>query len=318
MKPKLSVTLITYNHGRYVEQALRGILMQKVDFQYEIVIGDDCSPDDTREIIDRVLKEADLVGITVKRLYQPVNLGAKRNIYNVMNECEGEYIACLEGDDYWTDDCKLQKQIDFMDANKEYVEISHQCSVVDQNSDIIRPEAWGFCYQNEYDINILSLFQLPGQSSTLILRNLNEEFNKAVKKIGKIKYCPLDRIMPIFMLSKGKIYCMEDNMSAYRYIVSETATNCSSKHDLKKTKNYFSFCLMMREQETIAKKLGLNLNCSYMKTVFWGKALYSAKHEKYFKCYRMCLLMLLMSKHKRSFIRQGVEIYHKELKYNTT
>ena len=127
---KLSVAMITYNHEMYISQAVESILAQKVDFDYEIVIGEDCSTDSTRAIVkDYRQKYPDII-----RLHLPdTNSGMMCNFMRTFNSCSGEYIALLEGDDYWTDPFKLQKQVDFLDKNLDFTVCHH--NVVVKNED---------------------------------------------------------------------------------------------------------------------------------------------------------------------------------------
>ena len=107
----LSVNMITYNHEKYIAQALDSVLMQKVDFKYEIVVGEDCSTDGTRMIL---LEYKEKYPHIFNLILHEKNVGAAKNIQAVDRACRGEYIAALEGDDYWTDPHKLQTQVDEM------------------------------------------------------------------------------------------------------------------------------------------------------------------------------------------------------------
>ncbi len=107
----LSVNMITYNHEKYIAQALDSVLMQKVDFKYEIVVGEDCSTDRTRTIL---LEYKEKYPHIFTLILHEKNVGAAKNVQAVDQACRGEYIAVLEGDDYWTDPNKLQTQVDEM------------------------------------------------------------------------------------------------------------------------------------------------------------------------------------------------------------
>ncbi|GFO64366.1 glycosyltransferase [Geomonas paludis] len=132
----LSVLMITYNQERYVAQALDSILMQQVDFPYEIVIGDDCSTDGTRSILELYQRRfPDLI-----RLLPPEkNLGPVRNLLRVFAACRGQFVAMLEGDDYWTCPEKLQEQVDFLRRNHQFVICFTNSLVVDEEGATIRP-----------------------------------------------------------------------------------------------------------------------------------------------------------------------------------
>ena len=114
IKPKVSVSMLAYNHEKFISKAIESVLMQETEFDVELVIGEDNSPDNTREVIDSyVAKHPD----KIKALYRDNNVGARQNGIEVWEACQGDYIAYLDGDDYWTDPLKLQKQADFMDKN---------------------------------------------------------------------------------------------------------------------------------------------------------------------------------------------------------
>jgi len=116
-QPLVSVCLITYNHENYIRQAIDGILMQEVDFPWEIIIADDASFDQTQNIIREYhQKYPDLIKPNLKKK----NVGAGLNFVELINSAKGKFVAYLEGDDYWTDPFKLQKQVDFLESNEGY------------------------------------------------------------------------------------------------------------------------------------------------------------------------------------------------------
>lgn len=113
-RPLLSVLMITYNHEKFIAQAIESVLMQRVSFPIELVIGEDRSPDGTRAIVERYARQhPDLI----RPLLREANVGAVRNFAETFDACRGEYVAMLEGDDYWTYPHKLQKQVEFLQAH---------------------------------------------------------------------------------------------------------------------------------------------------------------------------------------------------------
>jgi len=111
---KLSVAMITYNHEQFIGQAIESVLAQKVNFDYELVIGEDCSTDGTRAVIlDFQRRHPD----RIFPLLRERNLGGPRNFLGTLAACRGKYLALLEGDDYWICTGKLQRQVDFLEAN---------------------------------------------------------------------------------------------------------------------------------------------------------------------------------------------------------
>jgi len=115
--PLVSVTMLTYNHEKYIAQAIESVLMQKTDFPFELVIGEDCSTDGTLAIVEAYARKNPEV---IRVITDHVNVGALANDVRVNNACRGKYIATLEGDDFWNDVLKLQKQVDFLENNAEY------------------------------------------------------------------------------------------------------------------------------------------------------------------------------------------------------
>ena len=112
----VSVCVITYNHEHYIEQCLQAILAQKTNFNFEIVIGEDCSTDHTLACIEALVATHK----NIKLLDCRKNLGALPNFIRTLKAAQGKYIAFCEGDDYWIDENKLQKQVDFLEVNSQY------------------------------------------------------------------------------------------------------------------------------------------------------------------------------------------------------
>lgn len=125
-KPFVSVKTITYNHEKFIAQCIEGIMMQKTNFSFEYIIGEDCSTDGTMEIVkEYVVKYPDVIRIVSSEK----NVGAAENDHRTDLECKGKYVAFCEGDDFWTDPNKLQKQVDLLEANPDYglVHTSFSC-----------------------------------------------------------------------------------------------------------------------------------------------------------------------------------------------
>lgn len=128
MTPKLSVICLTYNHAKFIRQALDGFVMQKTNFPFEVIIHDDASTDGTADIIREYEQKYPNI---IKPIYQTENQWGKKHIWRdiVFPLVKGEYVALCEGDDYWIDPCKLQKQVDFLDAHSDYSICFHPVNV---------------------------------------------------------------------------------------------------------------------------------------------------------------------------------------------
>ncbi len=132
--PLLSVFVLAYNHDRFIKKAIEGVLMQKTDFDFEIVVGEDCSTDRTREILSDYSEK---FPEKFKLLLNAKNLGAKINQAIVLEACKGEYIALCEGDDYWILQDKLQRQKDFLDANPDFSMCFTDRRLIDYDDNIL-------------------------------------------------------------------------------------------------------------------------------------------------------------------------------------
>lgn len=115
---KVSVCMITYGHENYIREAINGVLMQETDFKIELVIANDCSPDKTDAIIKNIIKEHPK-GSCINYINHKKNLGIMPNLLFAIEQCKGKYIAMCEGDDYWVDKDKLQKQFLILEADSK-------------------------------------------------------------------------------------------------------------------------------------------------------------------------------------------------------
>ncbi len=232
MDYKLSVIFITYNHRDYVKKALESVLAQETDFPYEVVVGDDCSTDGTQDILKEIAKDHP----NVKLGLRSQNTGGRPtlNVYETTKRCTGEYLAYLEGDDYWTDTKKLQKQVDLLEAHPEYTGCTHGIRMVDADSnDISDPDTlsigdlyeWSgtftyndYCYSGKW----------PGHYSTLVSRNIytNEKLDYTI--LYRASDFTDDALINLFLLMQGDICRMDDKMSAWRYIRKSGAENWNS------------------------------------------------------------------------------------------
>ncbi len=126
---KVSVIVVTYNHEKFIRKTLDSILSQQVNFKFEVLVGDDASPDLTADIIREY--HAKYPDIIVPMLHEK-NLGGfgKNNTLATLAAAKGKYIASMDGDDYWTSDQKLQKMVDFLDQNQDFVACFHNAEII--------------------------------------------------------------------------------------------------------------------------------------------------------------------------------------------
>ncbi len=127
--------MITYNHEAYIEQAISSILSQNTTFNYELVIANDCSTDNTHNIIETIIKEHPK-GNYIKYINHQTNVGMMKNFISTLIACSGKYIAICDGDDYWIHDDKLQMQVDFLEENLDF-NIVYTLNKIHYNTDEI-------------------------------------------------------------------------------------------------------------------------------------------------------------------------------------
>ena len=116
MHPLVSVTVLSYKHAKYLPACLDSLLNQKTTFEYEVVVGEDCSNDGSKEILCHYLER---YPDKLKVIFNEQNIGASRNGYNVRRLCRGKYLTGCESDDFWCDEYKLQKQVDYLETHPE-------------------------------------------------------------------------------------------------------------------------------------------------------------------------------------------------------
>lgn len=132
MPPLVSVLMITYKQAAFINQAVCAVLDQEVDFDVELIVADDCSPDGTSEIINTI-KESHPNGHWIKYTRHDVNKGMTPNFIWALEQCSGRYIALCEGDDYWTDTSKLRLQVEFLENSDRHILTFHPVRLMEHD-----------------------------------------------------------------------------------------------------------------------------------------------------------------------------------------
>lgn len=171
-EPMLSVRIVTYQHVNYIAECIDNVLCQQTNFPFEIVIGEDFSTDGTREI---VFDYADRYPDKIRVITADMNVGVKANGQRVRKACRGKYIALLEGDDYWCDPLKLQKQVDFLEANPAYSLCYHDFTMLDAISGKTSPSPISAGDRMDADIWTLQTCDIWIQTLTICHRNVLNE-----------------------------------------------------------------------------------------------------------------------------------------------
>ncbi|MCB2407271.1 glycosyltransferase family 2 protein [Hymenobacter lucidus] len=204
--PKVSVVMLAYNHQQFIRQALDSVLMQEVNFPYEIIIGEDCSTDQTRSIVQEYAR---LYPDIIRPIYHSPNGGMGRNLQACLAAVRGEYLAPLEGDDYWTDARKLQKQVDFLATHPEYSMCFHEVMVIDEEPYQVRGITSN---EDEYTFEtLLASKRTVPMTCSLLLRN-----RLAVLPEWLFAVPMMDYPLVILQAEHGKLKRLPDVMAAYR------------------------------------------------------------------------------------------------------
>lgn len=213
MSVKVSVCMITYNHERFIAQAVESALMQQTNFDFEIVVGEDCSTDGTRAIL---LELQDRHPDKIRLLLRETNLGACRNSILTWNACRGQYLAILDGDDYWTCQHKLQKQVDFLEKHPECTVCGHQTLVIRETPDGRRSTNAPSCVQPARHPQVSSIESLLREQ---FLPNCTVMY-RANRPLRVPEWFPqigaADWILHLLHAARGKIGFLNEVMSVYR------------------------------------------------------------------------------------------------------
>lgn len=215
----VSIRCLAYNHAPYIRQCLEGFVMQKTDFKFEAIVHDDASTDGTSDIIREYAEKYPEI---IKPIFETENQYSKHDgsISKIMNaEMRGKYIAKCEGDDYWTDPYKLQKQVDFLEMHPNVVGCVTNCSVVD-NKGILLQEVrlLPVCPDNKQgEYNLHDFFKGSHQYPTLTAVYRKNAYDTISPMFEKCRSRFLgDWILWTCLLTQGNFYFLNDVTAAYR------------------------------------------------------------------------------------------------------
>lgn len=206
----VSIFMLVYNHSAYLKQSLDGILMQKCNFNIEIVVGEDFSTDESRSIL---LEYQNNYPQKFKLLLHDKNIGASINQKLTLQNCTGKYIAICEGDDYWTDPLKLQKQVDFLEQNPDFVLCFHPVKILNLDGTIV--DDFITKVPDNYSER-KTLAENPNYIHTpsVMFRNITEKYINSIE----FQNTPIGDYFLYMALTKfGKIGFLNDVMAVYRY-----------------------------------------------------------------------------------------------------
>ena len=209
--PLVSVICTTYNHSAYIRQCLEGIMMQKTNFSFEVLVHDDASTDNTADIVREFEERYPDILYPIYQKENQYSRGIKIGQAFLYPRARGKYIAECEGDDYWTDPLKLQKQVDFMEAHPAYSMCFHKVEI--KNELGLNPDDLLCCKIDDRDYSATELFE------RWIVQTASTLFRKEViqyKISGENRVVVGDQILVLRSAQLGKIRGMSDCMSVYR------------------------------------------------------------------------------------------------------
>ncbi len=302
---KLSVCLITFNHEKYILSSLEGITKQKTTFDFELIIGEDKSTDNTRKIVDEYLELSNNLSLkNIKKLYHDSNVGMSNNYYKSFEKCDGEYIAIVEGDDFWSDPYKLQKQVDILDQNPDCGLICSDFEFFDNFSgDYSKPghlsRQFKFGFPTLFTLdNYLSNRQMVRTLTVVVRKKLVDAYLKEMDPSVLFNNSVVDVPIWIYVLSRSFGFYLQDTTAVYR-VTQDTASrpvDLEKKELFQKTVSglVINCATKVRTKDVILRKLQLNRQIIELE---WDVR----KREKS-KVIRDFLKLLLMGKLSRTTV----------------
>jgi glycosyltransferase involved in cell wall biosynthesis len=205
-EPVVSVIMMTYNHEPYIAQAIEGVVMQQCNVPIELLIGEDCSTDRTRDIC---LEYQQRYPKLIRLVTSETNVGMHKNMFRLFGRAKGRYIAMCEGDDYWTDPEKLRKQVEFLEANKHFIICFHKVRIL-KNGELVED------YVTKAPPPVTNIREL---SKGNYIHTCSSVFRNHVRQLptwfnAKLNAC--DYPLHMILAERGKINYMPMFMAIYR------------------------------------------------------------------------------------------------------
>ena len=289
----VSICCATYNHEKYLAKTLEGFVNQKANFKYEILVHDDASSDGTAEIIKRYCEKYPEL---IKPIYQEENQyskGKKITFTYLYPRVKGKYVALCEGDDFWCDEYKLQKQVDIMEKNPECSICVHTVGCIKENGekiDCVFPEKGfkkGVTRQEDFVNYMLTNMQYTFQTSSFFFRSkfIKELVCKlpefiTVAKVGDVP-------LLLFLATKGGVYYLPDKMSVYRRFSIGSWTKIMNENRLRSIEDIEANIAMYKKYDKYTQFQYKKLIQSFISKLEFNKYIsvkrYAQEENKYFR-----------------------------------
>ena len=261
-EPLVSIRTSTYNHEKYIRQCIEGILMQKTDFPFEYIIGEDCSTDGTMAIVrEYAQKYPDVIRVVT----DDVNVGMRANGLRCIERCRGKYMAICEGDDWWTDPHKLQKQVDFLESHPDYLMCTTSYSSFRMKDGQVKE---GVKDGQGRDITLRSLMKKNriGTLTVLYRKDVLTRFEEEVRPVMP-DFRMGDITLWLYMAHKGKIHELPCTTAMYRILEN------SASHSDDFTKQYEFYVEASRLRLWMNNYLG-----THYAMMIWARLLLDTRH----------------------------------------
>ncbi|MEZ3508125.1 MAG: glycosyltransferase [Lachnospiraceae bacterium] len=284
----VDIMMLTYNHENFIEQAIDSILMQKTDYSYRILIGEDCSTDNTRKIVeDYYRKYPDKMEVV---LWEK-NVGGLKNDLEIMHRCNARYVASLEGDDYWTDCHKLQKQISFLESHPEYIGTAHNIRCVDEKGSLLHRD-FDYYYIREayiYGKELAKRQKMVSQTASLVYRNIYRSWSQV--EWDFYEHCGIngDLVGQVLLGIQSEVYFFSDIMADHRRIFKGDSWTAKS---VNKNRIYKEYTDLKKIQKFLEKNYCVTIKTDDLwKHYFMQSKIRFLSHHS-LENFRVCLRMI--------------------------
>ncbi|MCQ2241383.1 glycosyltransferase [Treponema sp.] len=303
MTQMLSILMPTYNHEKYIAKAIESALMQKTSYSWELLIHDDCSTDNTKAI---AREYAQKYPEKITLLEESQNQGLIKSYKALIDISKGKYLAILESDDYWIDENKIQKQIDFLEQNPDYGLVAGDVITVDENDNVIQI---GKTNQSKRDTDywyerLLCNNGLWGACSVVFLKKSFEDYCNIDDYIAK-GFVTFDHPVWLSISRHKKCKYIEETFAGYRYTASSISNSSDGKKQMEFNVGIFKL------EEYIVEKYGCG-NISYEEwknrniQMLLGKALKYRQRD----CFVECAKQLKVDSITSFVVRKFPSIYY--------
>ena len=256
---KVSVGLLSYKHAKYIRKCLDSILAQKVNFKYEIVVGEDCSQDGTREILLEYKEKYPDIFVL---LLNDQNLGVSGNSMNVNSHLRGKYICGGETDDFWLDEYRMQKQADYLDAHPEVAGVAGNYCSVDEDGNNPRVILSENMLNKHYTLQDYLHYGITLHGNTIMRRReVTPAWDEKYRKLKTAEPTMGDIITRVLLHVNGGVYALPDMFLAHR----ESYSAGTSYTELQKTKMLYYSYMYCRIVDNIEAYLDHKYDLSEMK-----------------------------------------------------